>query len=105
MKISKLFYAFFALSFCASILNGQTTFKGTKLTGVSVNDGGFPIANGAYGWWIANKGIVLNGTNVQAWQDQTANKWNLSQFNTTNQPWFIPSYTTNDLPAVYFESI
>lgn len=83
----------------------QTSMQGGSMRGGSMNDArGLPIDNNAYGWWRADRGVVLNGTNVQSWTDLTANNWAISQYVTTNQPWFIPSYTTNNLPAVYFES-
>lgn len=74
----------------------------TSIRGVDFKDP-LPIRQGVYGWWRADMGLTISGTNsVQSWQDLTANKWNLSQYNTTNQPGFISAYTTNNLPSVYF---
>jgi hypothetical protein len=57
---------------------------------------------GLVGAWTADRGIVLNGTNVQAWIDQTGNGYNLTQFTTANQPTYVASVTTNGFPAVIF---
>ncbi len=101
MKLIKYLIIPFVLSIAVI---AQTSFNGVGLQGVDTGRE-LPIQNNVTAWYRAGKGVSVQGSNVFAWADLSGNNFHLSQYNTTNQPSFIPSYTTNQLPAVYFESI
>ncbi len=54
--------------------------------------GGFPTSfrpenlSGKFSWLIADRGITLNGSDVEIWEDQSGNGKGLRQSTATNQP-------------------
>ncbi|HRS54359.1 MAG TPA: PKD domain-containing protein, partial [Bacteroidales bacterium] len=53
-------------------------------------------------WLRADKGIVLSGSNVVIWQDQSGNAYNFSQSTSSNQPLLVAN-AINYLPAIKFD--
>lgn len=58
-------------------------------------------------WWLkSDGGIVLNGSNVQTWQDQSGNANDVTQSNTASQPAFQSANSfLNDQSTVNFDGI
>jgi hypothetical protein len=81
----------------------QTTFEGVAATGIESGPE-LPIQLGVKAWYRADKGVSTQGSNVFAWADLSGNGYNLTQYNTTNQPTFIPAFTTNSMAVVRFDT-
>jgi hypothetical protein len=95
--------AFIILIIMALPVMAQTTFTGQSLSGVTVGDDLNGLkAQGLVAAYDASRGIILQGTNVQSWVDQTGNGFTLTQFNAANQPTYVSVYSTNNFPVVYF---
>lgn len=58
---------------------------------------------GILGWYKADAGVILNGSNISSWQDQSGNNNHLVQTDTASQPTLINN-ALNNLPAVKFNS-
>jgi hypothetical protein len=96
--------SFFLLIMISAMIFAQSSFTGANLTGFKANDNNqLPIQLGVDGWWRADKGVVLNGTNVQVWVDSSGNNWRLRNYNPTNAPaWTSGNYTNSTIPSLNF---
>lgn len=56
-------------------------------------------------WLRSDLGIVLSGSDVDGWEDQSGNAFNLSALGASNRPLYIASGGVGSRPAVHFDDV
>lgn len=84
-------------------LNAQLTYQGLNTFGTS-QDGNVSLRQlGLVCEIQADQGMIKDSNNrVQCWTDMSGSGNNFTMYIPTNSPSFSPSFTTNNLPTVFF---
>jgi hypothetical protein len=79
--------------------------RGSSFSGSASEEYDYEKSLGLVAAYRANKGVILGNTSsVVAWVDLTGNGYNLHQHEITNTPNYYASYSTNNFPAIFFET-
>lgn len=95
---------FFILIVISMSVKAQTEFKGTSFYGTETDPFAYEKSLGAVIVLDAAYPKILNGTNIVAFPS-AINGICTPQYQTTNQPPFLPIATTNNFPAIHFTGV